>query len=166
MIAMADLLTHVLAAYVLATVLSWRYEWLSPAFVTVAMLGAVQPDLSRMEFVVSATTIEATLGIPFDWSAFHTLGGSVVSAAIAGLLVPVERRRRVFALFLLGALSHHFLDALLVNPSGYSYAIFWPLTQHHPPTPNLYLSSDRWPAALALVVAGLVTAIDRARTPE
>lgn len=163
---MADLLTHVLVAYVLATLLSWRYRWLAPAYVTVAMLGAIQPDVSRADLVVPAVTVEAALAVPFDWWALHTLGGSVVVAAAVGLLVPSEYRRRVISLFLLGALSHHALDALLITPSGRSYAMFWPLTHYHPPTPGLYLSSDRWPAAVAVAVAAAVYAIDRRRASD
>ena len=52
----------------------------------------------------------------------------------------------MFLLLALGAVSHHALDMLLINPSGYSYAVFWPLTTYHSPTPTLFRSSDRLPA--------------------
>ncbi|MFP9191236.1 metal-dependent hydrolase [Natrialbaceae archaeon A-CW1-1] len=157
---MAELLTHVLVAYVLATVLSWRLEWITPAFVTVAMIGAITPDLSRFDLLIPADVIEATLGIPFDWGAFHTLGGTVLVVGIGALLVPREYRTRVAALLLLGALSHHALDLLLINPSGYSYSVFIPLSQYQPPTPNLYRSSDQWPALLSAALATVVWRVD------
>ena len=153
---MADLLTHVLTAYILATVCSWRYEWLTPPFVTVAIVGAMIPDLNRLDLVVSAELITAVTGLPFDWDAFHTLGGSLLAVLIGSLLVPPPYRRRVGALLLLGAASHHALDLLLLNASGYSYAVFWPVTGFNPPSPNLYLSTDRWPAICAAGFATIV----------
>ena len=153
---MPDVLTHVLAAYILATLLSFRYDWITPAMVTVAMLGAVVPDLTKISLVIPSSTIEAMLGVPFDWFAIHTVAGSVVAVAIGALLVGSEHRKRVFLLLLLGVLSHHFLDALLINPSGYSYALFFPVTSYHPPTPGLFLSSDRWPAIVSALLAGVV----------
>ncbi|MFP8890770.1 metal-dependent hydrolase [Natrialbaceae archaeon A-CW2] len=157
---MAELLTHVLVAYVLATVLSWRLEWITPAFVTVAMVGAITPDLSRFDLLIPAEVIEATFAIPFDWGAFHTLGGTILVVGIGVLLVPQAYRTRVAALLLLGALSHHALDMLLINPSGHSYSVFFPLSQYQPPTPNLYRSTNQWPALLAILVASLVWRLD------
>lgn len=153
---MAELLTHVLVGYILATLLSFHYDWLSPRYVTVAMVGAVVPDLSRIGLLVSDDWITATVGIPFEWFAIHTLGGSLVVITIGTLLTTAAHRKRIFALLVLGALSHLVLDGLLFNPSGYSYAIFWPLTSYHPPSPGLYLSTDRWPALVSAIAAAVV----------
>ena len=150
---MAELLTHILAAYILATLLSWRYEWLTPQFVTVAMIGAMIPDLSRLDLLLPADLLTAVLGLPFDWGVFHVLGGSLLAVAIGTLLVPSGYRRRVGALLLLGMASHHALDLLLLTPSGYAYAVLWPITGTHPPSPGLYLSTDRWPALCSAVLA-------------
>ena len=158
---MAELLTHVFVAYVLATALSWRYKWLTAPYVTLAMAGAMTPDFSRLDLIIPAETIESTFGIPFDWGAFHTLGGTTLVVAVGALLTPAKYRRKVVAVLALGALSHHALDLLLINPSGYSYSVFWPLTQYRPPTPNIYLSSDRWPALVSGLIAAAVWAIDR-----
>lgn len=153
---MPDLLTHVLVAYSLATALSFRYEWLTPQYVTVAMVGAIVPDLTKISILVPSAHVEALLGIPFDWGAIHTLGGSLVALLIGALLVSKTHRRRVFLLLVLGAASHLMLDAANVNASGYSYPVLWPLTTYQPPTPNLWLSSDRWPALVSGVVAAAV----------
>lgn len=150
---MPDLLTHVLLAYVIATLLSMRSEWLTPQLVTIAMLGAMVPDFGKIYLVVSNSEVESLLGLPFDWLAIHKLGGALVAITIGAMLTSSDQRRRVFLLLTLGAGSHLFLDALLLTPSGYSYAIFWPLSTYHPPTPNLYLSSDRWPALVSGVAA-------------
>ena len=79
------------------------------------------------------------------------------------MLAP-EYRRHAIALFLLGALSHHELDLALLNASGYSYAVFWPLTEYYPPSDDLYRSSDPWPALLAGMGAALVWVVDRRRS--
>ncbi len=153
---MADLLTHVLVGYSLATLLSFRYEWITPRYVTVAMAGALIPDMNRAELLVSEHAVQAALGVPFSWGAFHTMGGSLVAVGIGALLVHPEIRLRVAALLFVGMASHHALDLFLTNPSGHSYAVLWPLSGYNPPTPNWYLSSDRWPAAASgLLAAGV-----------
>lgn len=150
---MPDLLTHVLAGYILATILSFHYDWLTPGYVSIAMLGALVPDFTKIRLLIPSDVMAAVLGFPFDWFAIHALGGALVAIAIGSLLTGSKQRKQVFGLLLLGALSHLFLDGLLLNLSGHSFAVFWPLTTYHPPTPGLYLSSDRWPAAVAALVA-------------
>lgn len=158
---MAEMLTHVLAAYACATALSWRYEWVTPQYVTVAMAGAMIPDFNRIDLFVPAAALWGLLGVPFNWGAFHTLGASLLVVSIGALTVPARHRRKVFAMLMLGMLSHHALDQFLVTASGHSYAVLWPLTQYHPPTPGVYLSTDRWPAIVAVFLAASCWAIDR-----
>lgn len=155
---MPDLLAHVLFAYVLGTMLSWRYGWLSPAYVTVVMAGAMVPDVSKGALVLPGSRIEALVGVPFDWFALHTTGGVLLMILVGVTLVAPAERRRVFLLLTLGAATHLFADALLLNPSGRSYPVVWPLMRYHPPTPGLYLSTRPEPtviaAAAALIVRG------------
>ena len=163
---MPDLLTHALVMYSVATVASWRYEWITPSFVTIAMMGAMVPDMTKIRLVLPSPRVESLLGVPFDWFALHTLGGAAVSVLIGTVLVPRDHRTRVLGLLALGAASHLLLDALLVKPSGYSYAVFWPLSQYRPPTPGIYLSTDRWPAVVASAVAGVVWLRTRRRRTD
>jgi len=157
----ADLLTHVLTAYVLATLLSLRDGRITPAAVTTAMVGGVVPDLNRIDLLVPASTVEATLGVPFAWDALSTVGGVVVVIALGVLLVPPRLRPLTAAMLSLGVGSHFVLDYLLLFPSGYTHPYLWPLVAGGLPGPGLYLSSDRWPAAVAVVVAGLTWAMRR-----
>lgn len=161
---MADVLTHVLWGYVLGTLLSFRYEWLDKRFVTVVMLGALVPDLAKVGLIVDDALVAHALGVPFSWFAIHTPAGSLVACAVGALFVGDGYRTRVFALLVVGAASHHALDALLLDPSGYSYMLAWPLSTYHPPTPGLYLSSDRWPAVVSASLAAVVWAVRRRRT--
>jgi hypothetical protein len=152
---MPDLLTHVLVGYVFATLLSIRVRWLTPEYVTVVMLGAIVPDLTKAKMVVASRPIELWSGLPFDWFGIHTLGGVLLAAAIGSLLT-TQHRRRIFVLVLASSISHLFLDGLLVQPSGFFSALLFPFTTYLPPTPELFLSSDRWPAFVTAVLALIV----------
>jgi len=162
---MPDLLAHALAAYALGTVLSWRYGWLRPAYVTAVMAGAFVPDLVKVRLLVHPERVESLLGIPFSWDPLHYLGGVVLSVLV-GVLVVVpgaKRRVRVLALLATGAASHLFLNALLRTPTGRSFPVFWPLTAYRPPTPGIYLSTEPWPTVFFAVVAVVVWYADRRR---
>ncbi|MFB6102871.1 MAG: metal-dependent hydrolase [Haloplanus sp.] len=158
---MADLLTHVLVTYVLATLLSIRDDRITPAAVTLAMVGGTLPDLNRIGLLVPAEAVEAAFGVPFAWDALGTVGGVAVTVALGTLLVPPRLRRVTVAMLSLGAASHFLLDYLLLFPSGYTHPYLWPITDRALPGPDLYLSSDRWPAAAAIAAAVLVGYLKR-----
>ena len=153
---MADVFTHVLVGFVIGVLLSFRYDWLGPEYVTLVMIGALSPDFVKINLVVPDEVVAGFLGVPFSWSPLHVLFGSVVVVLLASLLLAPEYRKRAVALFVVGAVSHHAIDVLLLNVTGYSYALFWPVTAYNPPAGNLYLSSDRWPIVVAGVVAAVV----------
>ncbi|ELY90989.1 metal-dependent hydrolase [Natrialba taiwanensis] len=168
MIGVPDVLTHVLVGYSIGTLLSFRYAWLRPAHVTLVMIGALSPDFMKIDLLVPDGLVGFLLGIPFSWAPLHTLVGSLLVALFLGtLLIAPALRWRAFGLFVIGALSHHVLDVALVTATGYSYAVFWPLTTYRFPAADLFLSSDRWPA---LVAGGLALTIwlvgQRITTPE
>ncbi|AUG47225.1 metal-dependent hydrolase [Haloarcula taiwanensis] len=141
---MPDLLSHAFIAFTICTLLSLRYNWLTGEYVTVGMAGAFIPDMAKIKLLVDAAAVEAALGIPFNWLGIHTLGGAFVAVLVGTVVVNRADRRRVFMLLSLGAVSHLLADSLLLKASGRSYEVLWPLTQYHPPTPGLYLSTDIW----------------------
>jgi len=151
---MADLLTHVLMAYILAALIAHRDDRITPAMTTAAMVGGLVPDLNRIGLVLPAPTVASAVGVPVGWDAFSTVGGVAVVLGLGTLAVPPRLRRRTAAMLALGASSHLLLDYLLLFPSGYSHPYLWPVTAVGLPGPGLYLSSARWPAAVAVVVAG------------
>ncbi|WP_254535976.1 metal-dependent hydrolase [Halomarina litorea] len=158
---MPDLLSHALIAYSLCTLLALRYDWLAPRYVTVGMAGAFVPDLAKADLLVEGATVGSALGVPFDWFGLHTLGGAAVAVLVGVVLVASEERARVGSLLSLGAASHLVADAFLAKAASVSYPVFWPITQYHPPTPGLYLSTDYWPAVATGVVALCVWALVR-----
>lgn len=162
---MADLLTHVLAAYALATVASWRYERLTEPRVAVVMIGALLPDLNRIGLLVTDAAIESALGVSFDIDGIHTLGGAVLLAGV-GAMVVADRHRRVFALLLAGALSHLLVDGVKAYADGEAGVWLYPFAWYRHPTPNLYVSSDPGLLLTALLVAVVVAGIDRTRGIE
>jgi hypothetical protein len=160
---MPDLLSHAFIAFTLCTLLSLRCDWLTAEYVTVGMAGAFIPDMAKIKLLVDSATVEAALGVPFDWLGVHTLGGAFVAVLVGTVVVDRPDRRRVFGLLSLGAASHLFADALLLKASGRSYEVLWPLTRYHPPTPGLYLSTDIWLTGVTgtVAVAAWLFAADR-----
>jgi len=124
---MADMLTHVLIALTLAMLFSIRYRWITPRLASVAMAGAMLPDLNRLKWVVSPETAESVLGLSVSWRPMHSIGGVTIAICIGALLVRPQYRRAVAILLTVGALSHFALDLLLVPPAG-SYRYLWPIT--------------------------------------
>jgi hypothetical protein len=153
---MPDLLAHALLAYAVCTVLSWRYGWLTPAYVTAGMAGAFIPDMMKIQLLVPDAAVEAILGSPFSWSGIHTAGGALVAVLLGAAVVAPRERRRVGTLLAVGAGSHLLADAFLLTPSGRSYEVLWPLLRYNPPTPGLYLSTRPEPTVVAGVVAAAV----------
>lgn len=164
---MPDLLAHVLFAYAVVTAVGWRIDPMTPPLVTLAMVGATLPDLSKVHLVFDDDALEAVVGGPIEWLALHTGGGIALSVAIASVLVAARYRRRATLAVATGALSHVVLDLFLDTATGVApYAVFWPVTTYRPPTPGLYLSTQPWPTLLAGVLAVVVWGVDRHRSGD
>ncbi|ADD03710.1 DUF457 family protein [Natrialba magadii ATCC 43099] len=148
---MAELLSHVLIAYALFTIASWRLEWLTKRWVAIGMIGALLPDLNRIGMFVDDATIETALGVPFGIDALHTLGGVILLSGI-GALVLTEAHRRAFGVLLAGALTHLLTDGLKAYADAEAGAWLYPFTWYRHPTPNLYVSADQ----SVLLVTGLL----------
>lgn len=157
---MPDLLTHVTFVFIVLTILSWRYSWLRP-FISVGMVGAIIPDLVKIHLFLSGRTVETLLGIPFAWRPIHTVGGAMVIAGIGALLFPKGYRRRAFGTLVFGAETGLLLDAGLRRANSLTQPFFYPFSWWQPPSGNLYLSSDFWPAVVTVIVALGIWMLDR-----
>lgn len=155
---MADLLTHVLVAYVLFTLVDWRYD-LGKAWVSLGMAGTVLPDLVKIDLFVPGTAVEAAIGLEYGWGHLATVGGVALTAGAVAIFV-VENRARAYVVLLGGGLSGLVVDGLRAFADGDSGTWLYPLIWWEPPTPGLYVSSDPAVLGVALVVAGVVYAAD------
>lgn len=153
---MPDLLTHVLLAYAAIALATRASDRLSAHHVPVAMVGAAVPDLAKIGLLVDFDAVSAALGVPVSPLAFHRFGGVVVLAGIGALLVHRRERRLVFGLLSIAGAGHLILDAFVIRADGLAPPYLYPLTWWRPPAGSLYLSSDAWPAAIAILTAGLV----------
>lgn len=162
---MADVLSHVLLAFVIFTVIGWHVDWIDRRWVAVAMVGAIFPDLNRVRLLVDNHVMVDLLGLPFNWGAIHTLGGVLVLSLMGAILFATwENRFRGFILLLGGALTHLFVDVFKVWADGYASPYLYPITWYRLPTPGLYVSADRWVVVVAILMAALVFLVDYVRT--
>jgi hypothetical protein len=163
---MPDLLAHAFLAYSIGRVLSWRWDWITTPYVTLAMVGAFIPDLTKIKLVVPAGRVNDLLGIPFDWGSLHTGGGVVLSVLIGVALLSTDVRRRGSALLAIGAGSHLFADSLLLTPTKHTQQLFWPLHQYQVPSPGLYLSTQPEPTIVTGCLAAAVWGVHSIRTSK
>lgn len=158
---MADLYTHILTGFILAVVISWKLEWITRPYVGAAVVGAMIPDLSRLELVFPAASIESMTGLTWSWSVLHRAGGVLLIILLITTLVPRRHMKAVFVMVLLGVASHFTLDYMLWQPSGGTNLMLWPFADIHLDFQGFYRSYHRWPAVLATITAVAVIAIDR-----
>lgn len=156
---MADLFTHVLVAYAIATLVA-RRGWLPRRHVSVVLVGAVAPDAMKATVVLGIHR-GTIAGLPYSTWGYHTLGGIVLVAGLGALTIHAADRRLAFRSLLAGGVSHLLLDLLVIRADGVAPPYLYPLSGWLPPAGNLYLSSDLWPPAVALCLAGVVAVHDR-----
>lgn len=157
---MADLLSHVLVAYTVLTVLGWRVGWIGRRWVIVGMGGAAIPDLVKIGLVVEDAVVQGVLGVPFSWSSLGSLWGLLFIGCAVTLMFPRDLRRRAVFALLLGGGSSLVLDGMRMFADGrggfWLYPLWW-----RPPTPNLYVSADWRVLVMAMTVALGVSRMDR-----
>lgn len=155
---MADILTHVLMAYIAAKLLSARVDWITTPYLTAAMFGGVIPDINKLELVIPAETVESAIGLPFSWDGLHRLGGVAASIGIVAYLVPTRHRRRLVCMLALGAGLHLVTDAFAGSGVGAASDLLWPLTAWEPVVPRFYVSSDVRIAPIFVALAAITWA--------
>jgi hypothetical protein len=147
-----DLLTHVLVAATATTAATWRVDGLARRHVAVAAVGAVVPDAAKGYLLTGAPEVTA-FGIEASWYGLQTVGASLGLAAAGTLAFAGEERPAVFGSACLGIGTHLALDLLVIRTDDTAPRYLYPFVWWHPPSADLLLSSDVWPAAVALPVA-------------
>lgn len=158
---MPDLLTHVLGAYVLLTPVTWYVDWIDRRHVSLVLVGAIVPDISKIQLVVDGSIVADAIGRPWLWTGVHRIGPAGTLAAVGALGFERGRRLSGFGWLLAGTLVHLVFDLAVIRASGVAPPYLYPLTWWHPPAANLLLSSDVWPWMITSVLAGMVWLIDR-----
>jgi membrane-bound metal-dependent hydrolase YbcI (DUF457 family) len=165
----ADWITHVCVAYAVFTTAGWQLGWLENRWIGIGVVGAILPDLSRIRLLVDSEQVSSLVGIPFEWGGIHSLGGIVLLSGIGALLFHTrENQIRAFVLLFAGALSHLLVDFPQPYADGKSLAgqYLFPFPVERFSVPRLYVSSDRWVAAIAVSVAILIFLVDRYWIPD
>lgn len=157
---MADLLSHVLVAYAVLTVSSWRVGWLTRRWVVVGMGGAAIPDLVKIGMLVNDAVVQAVVGVPFSWEQLGWLWGLLLVGGAVALLFPFGLRRWAVGALLLGGGTSLIVDGMRVYADGHAEFWLYPLWWR-PPTPNLYVSGDWRVLVVAMAVALVVFRMDR-----
>ena len=124
------------------------------------MVDAAIPDLNRIDLILPET-ITALTGIPWTWGVTHGAGGVLFFALIVTLLVANQHRKPVFGLLCVGIVSHFIIDYSLWQPTGTTNLMLWPFLDLSVDSQGFYRSSDRWPAAVATIITGIVIGNDR-----
>lgn len=164
---MAEWLTHVFVAYAVFTVVSWFVDWLDERWIAVAVVGALLPDLSRLQLFVPSEAVTTITGAPFHWDGLHTVGGLILLSGIGALLFERQREQiRAFGLLLGGGITHILVDIpqRYADEQTITNLYFFPFSSWRAPTPGWYVSADRWVVVAAFLFAVFVFLVDRYST--
>ena len=119
---MPDWITHILAAWMICTILSFKYKQINPAYTVVCMVGALIPDTFKIVIPLGLMGIKAENFL----MPMHLPIGSLLIAAIFTLFFK-EKKKIVLSLLVLGVATHYALDLLLTNLSG-GMALLFPFS--------------------------------------
>ncbi len=109
---MPDWLAHVLFAYVLCWVVSFRFNVWGNANTGVVLVGVLLPDVVKVNLGFQLVGLDV-----WDFIAvLHTPVGTLLLAALLSLFF--NKPGEVFPLFLFGSATHFFLDFLLIRLGG------------------------------------------------
>ena len=116
---MPDWITHLLVAWMICTILSFKYKQINPTYTVVCMVGALIPDVYKITIPLGVMGIHAeNLLMPL-----HLPVGSLIIAAIFTLFFK-EQKKLVLSLLVLGVATHYVLDLLLINLNGGMVMLF------------------------------------------
>ena len=116
---MPDWITHILVAWMICTILSFKYTQINPAYTVVCMAGALIPDTFKIVIPLGLMGIKIeNFLVPM-----HLPAGSLIVASIFTLFFK-EKKKLVLSLLVLGIATHYALDLLLTNLNGGMVMLF------------------------------------------
>lgn len=118
---MPDWLTHVVVAWTLCTLLSFKWKQFDAQNTVIVMVGALIPDLYKIQLPFTYLNIYISSFI----MPFHLPIGSLLIAGIVSLFF--KDRKMIFLFLTLGVATHYLLDLLLINLAG-GMELLYPLS--------------------------------------
>lgn len=150
---MPDWVTHIVVAWTLCRILSFKYNEFDAANTMIVITGALIPDFSKIIMVLKVFGMDLSEYL----SVIHIPTGSVIVAGMLSMLFP--DKKKTFLFLGLGIVTHYSLDMILEHVSGGIYLLFpfsWFQWQF-----EITNSSDYWLTLLSLCVAGIIYLIGR-----
>jgi hypothetical protein len=148
-----DWITHIVVAWTLCRVLSFKFKEFNASNTMIVITGALIPDIVKVVIVLQLLGLD----VKEYFEPIHMPVGSVIVAGMISLFFPAKKK--AFLFLGLGVLTHYLLDLLLEHVSGGIYLLFpfswwqWQL--------ELTTSSDYLITLLALAIAGLIYLIGK-----
>jgi len=115
---MPDWITHILAAWMLCTILGFKYKQFNPPNTAICMVGALIPDIYKIIIPLGAMGIHLESFL----MPLHVPIGSFIVASVFTLFF--KERKLVLSFLTLGFLTHYALDSLLINLNSGIYLLF------------------------------------------
>ncbi len=115
---MPDWIVHICVAYLVCRTLYFKYPLFNPANTILAMVGALLPDIIKLQIIFSQFGIDLTDFLPV----FHIPLTSFIMAGIISLFF--ENKKIAFLFLVIGAISHFAMDSLLISIGGGMYLFF------------------------------------------
>lgn len=113
-----DWIVHICVAYLVCRILYFKYPLFNSANTTLAMVGALLPDIIKLQIIFSQIGIDLTDFLPV----FHIPITSFLMAGVISLFF--ENKKIAFLFLVIGAISHFAMDSLLVDIGEGMYLFF------------------------------------------
>lgn len=145
---MPDWIVHLGVAYIICTVLSYRYKIFDTPNTVLVMVGSVIPDLVKLGIITDL------LGYglwDYLWPIHLPIGGFIIAGIISLLM---KDKKTAFLLLAMGVVLHFLMDLLLYNVSGgitLFFPFYWGSWQM-----DLFTTENIYPAILISIVALVV----------
>lgn len=115
---MPDWITHIVVAWTLCTLLSFKFKQFNNENIVIVLIGALIPDIFKINMPLNILGIHTSTFI----APIHMPIGSLIIAAIISLFF--NEKKMTFIFLVLGISTHFALDLLLINVNGGMMLLF------------------------------------------
>ncbi len=118
---MPDWLTHITVAWIVCTVLGFKFQAFKQPYIAICMVGALIPDIVKISILLNYFNLYTF----YLLAAIHTPAGSIIIASIISLLF--KEKKLILGFLVLGIGTHYFMD-LLLNDINSEIYLFYPFS--------------------------------------